>query len=343
MAMLRLANGRIVNTNDLNWSPSAGGGTMYDATRLHAAPFAPPPVRAPLPGLTTRKVTSVPIGPDGNPVVGHPVPTFQTGMLGRISPPSVLGPAHFARMNANDIIGGGPEPKVTQAPAPHVIDAVNPLDASRLGLTRSSPASAPDLLTGSGRSTALPFPLQGFRRPTVEGNAPAFGGGGGSTPQPVPIIEGRDQAWVDQGPDMEALKKVAEGGLINGAGPRNGSAFRAGWGSTGWTFDRPELAPARVPLPRERPSSPPPVRGTLRPITFKRGDTVGKLAKERGMTVTSFADLYGIANPDRIYAGDTVTPRAPMPRMPARSVRPPPQLRPPRETADEIWAEAKGY
>ena len=69
---------------------------------------------------------------------------------------------------------------------------------------------------------------------------------------------------------------------------------------------------------------------------------MGKLAKARGMTVTSFADLYGIANPNRIYAGDTVTPRpAPTPRRPPPSVRPP-QTKP-RETADEVWYEAKGY
>jgi hypothetical protein len=125
---------------------------------------------------------------------------------------------------------------------------------------------------------------------------------------------------------------------LNGAGPQYGSAYRPesnGWGSNGYTY-------AWMNNDITAPSSPPPVRGTLGPITFRKGDTVSKLAKARGMTVTSFADHYGIANPNRIYAGDTVTARpAPMPRLPPLSVRQP-QARP-RETADSVWYEAKGY
>jgi LysM repeat protein len=75
---------------------------------------------------------------------------------------------------------------------------------------------------------------------------------------------------------------------------------------------RGAMPPAGIPLtgvapPRNRPA-PPQVPGA---ITFKRGDTVSKLAKQRGMTTASFADLFGIKNPNKIYAGQTVFRQAP--------------------------------
>ena len=95
--------------------------------------------------------------------------------------------------------------------------------------------------------------------------------------------------------------------------------------------------------------TPPPIPGA---ITFKRGDTVSELAKRLGMTTASFADRYGISNPNKIRAGDTVVPLPPvMPRMPppgmvrsGPSVLAVPLPRPrPRESFDQVWAEAKGY
>lgn len=93
------------------------------------------------------------------------------------------------------------------------------------------------------------------------------------------------------------------------------------------------------PMPRVRPIPPAQIpltsitggKGTVPqipgPITFKEGDTVGKLAKGLGMTVSSFSDLYGIANPNKIYAGATVTPQIPtMPRMPSPAQRTPPMV-----------------
>jgi len=73
-------------------------------------------------------------------------------------------------------------------------------------------------------------------------------------------------------------------------------------------------APPSIPMPRNRPAPPMP-SGTLGPITFKRGDTVSQLARDRGMTVKSFADLFGISNPDKIRAGQTVVPSVPVPRV----------------------------
>lgn len=72
-------------------------------------------------------------------------------------------------------------------------------------------------------------------------------------------------------------------------------------------------APPSIPMPRNRPAPPTPA-GTLGPITFRKGDTVSQLARDRGMTVKSFADLFGIKDPNKIYAGQTVVPSVPVPR-----------------------------
>jgi hypothetical protein len=82
---------------------------------------------------------------------------------------------------------------------------------------------------------------------------------------------------------------------------------------------------------------------------------VSKLAKQRGMTVSSFSDLFGIANPNKIRAGQTVfrqAPPVPMQRPMALSRGPTPPVPRPRpmqrtaasqgETFDSVWAEARG-
>lgn len=115
------------------------------------------------------------------------------------------------------------------------------------------------------------------------------------------------------------------------------------------------IPPARIPLTSVSPGGGvPQVPGA---ITFKKGDTVSALAKRLGMTTSSFADRYGITNPNKIKAGETVFTRPPvMPRMPPASMnRAPPQIPMPRprpnfqrspasqgETFDSVWAEARG-
>lgn len=113
------------------------------------------------------------------------------------------------------------------------------------------------------------------------------------------------------------------------------------------------IPPAKIPLTSV---APPKVTGAVPTIpgaiTFRKGDTVSALAKRLGMTTSSFADRYGIANPNKIYAGQTVTPvGAPVPRMPPAGLMrsgpsapavPLPRPRP-RESFDQVWAEAKGY
>jgi hypothetical protein len=178
---------------------------------------------------------------------------------------------------------------------PKYQDRLPPNDGGEAGFLQafgpgaSNPAlTAIDQLSGSGRNTAMPFPLMGFNQPRYS--------------EPIDITI------------------------------RGGSKM--------------------LPMPRNRPA-PPQVPGA---ITFKRGDTVSKLAKQRGMTTASFADLFGIANPNKIRAGQTVfrqAPPVPMQQRPmalSRGPTPPvPRPRPMQRTAasqgetfDSVWAEARG-
>lgn len=177
----------------------------------------------------------------------------------------------------------------------------------------------------------------------------------------VAMPPGARPASVDQA--FAALGIQPSGGLGRGQPVRSAVADPFGTHTTGGYQDRlptnageaeflaafgPEAAPgsavtainnaAPVPMPRIRPIPPAmtPLTAVVPPsvpaprsnapgsITFKKGDTVGALAKKYSMTVSSFADRYGISNPNRIYAGDTVTTRAPaLPRLPPPSVRAP--------------------
>lgn len=60
-----------------------------------------------------------------------------------------------------------------------------------------------DQLTGSGRSTASPFPMPSFRSPLY---SPPMDSGNS-------LVGPRDQAWVDQGPDMAALGAISSAGV----------------------------------------------------------------------------------------------------------------------------------
>jgi LysM repeat protein len=314
---------------------------MYDGTYPASSP--PPGVSRVTPeGLNVYSRPTVAIGPDGNPVTmarsGGPgvgntwanvasAPPVQTAS--RPAPPvsapktggnffDFLGTA-FSNKQPPVYTADNPPPRAPSSPIPGgpTIDATNPIDLYRLGLSPSKPQPAAlgaidDMLGGSGRSTGQPFPLMGFNRPMM----PARSGGS-------PLIGPRDQQWVNEGPDMAALDAITKGAKPN------------------------------VALPRARPS-PPQIPGA---ITFKKGDTVSALAKQRGMTVASFADLFGIANPNKIKAGQTVFRQAPpVPRMPPAGLSRGPVAPVPRtpsplmqrtpasqgETFDRVWAEARG-
>lgn len=188
-----------------------------DYSKLLWTPFGNSPTNtfdrnnAPLPGLTSRSVQTLRVDQNGNPIM-PPKPSFQAGMLGRgLSPvwennaPGDISTA--AAMNANDVVRDIPASRQSQP----YIDATNPIDMfKQFGIMPSAPQNpalgAIDDLTGSGRSTASPFPLPSFRSPLY---SPAMDSGN----SPAPLIGTRDQAWVDQGPDMAALNAITAAGV----------------------------------------------------------------------------------------------------------------------------------
>ena len=179
-----------------------------DYSKLLWTPFGNSPTNtfdrnnAPLPGLTSRSVSTVPIDPmTGNPIMQPSGPSFQAGMRGRgLSPvwannsPGDIQSA--SAMNANDTVRDIP------ASSQPYIDATNPIDMfKQFGIMPSAPPNpaigAIDQLTGSGRSTASPFPMPAFRShlysPTMRPGVPMSERNPG---------DWQVQAWLKQGSTM---------------------------------------------------------------------------------------------------------------------------------------------
>lgn len=284
--LLNSARQQLVRLPDgtLTLAPQFGQATSLDEIYRGMYPVTPPAPTAP---LISRSVSTVPVDMNGNPIVtsstgpgfsaptagatmaeqrsgSRPAVTIGSQPAGTVAMPPGARPASvnqaFAQMNRPpDIIQNIPPPSLPSAQP--TIDATNPIDISRLGLTTSPFATVPAVAA-------------------IEQAAPPSG----SFPMPRPL-------------------PLGFGPLA--ANPPASIPLTALTGPTG--------APS-IPLPRNRPA--PPVRtGTLGPITFQRGDTVSQLARDRGMTVKSFADLFGIKDPNKIRAGDTVMPSVPQPRM----------------------------
>jgi hypothetical protein len=297
-------------------APQFGGPTSLDAIYGGILPSGP----------TTRQVSTTPVirsprdpvgyGADWNNLNGMvagawggaPPPVQTAGARPAIT--EGVQPAGTVQMPpgarpANIPMPGNIQPMQTaQAPNPRsrpifpAWDPFNPntpKDQSRLptdmayltGPGDQNPAlEAIDQLTGSGRSTALPFPLPAYRQPTY-----------------VPPVE-----------------ITVNGGQPNIPTPPG--PFRA----------RPQTPYMTSPSYMTTP-----VAGQGNSITFKKGDTVWDLARDRGMTVNAFADLYGLSNPGKIRAGQTVTMRAPIPRTPPPAMRATTQSTArPKLTADEF-------
>lgn len=194
------------------------------------------------------------------------------------------------------------------------------------------------------RPASVPLPSSRPPRPPQVAQAGMFGRGNGGywsgalkDQERLPFNDGGEAAFLTAfGPDAAPSPAV--------------TAIDEAAGMPPLPRVRP-IPEAKIPLASVVPPKPaggPPAL-PAGAITFRKGDTVSALAKRLGMTTTSFSDLYGIANPNRIRAGDTVAPRAPiMPRMPpaglmrsASSPPPVPRQRP-RESSEQIWLEAKG-
>jgi hypothetical protein len=318
MPLVRLQNGTVVDTNQLAWQ---GGGTMFDATRIQS-PFTPPPMPAPTQGLTTRKVNTVPVDMYGNPVAQAPRSNFGQGVGNSWSSVASAAPVQSVRT------GMLPYPPDSPAPRPNT-----------------------GLGGGPWQAIASASPVQGYP--------------GASPSQQTALagMFGRGQGgyWSGALKDQAQLppNDGGEAGFLQAFGPQADPSAAV------TAIDQAAPMP---PLPRIRPIPPAqiPLTSITAPsggvpqvpgaITFKKGDTVSALAKRLGMTTSSFADRYGITNPNKIRAGETVFTRPPvMPRMPPASMnRAPPQIPMPRprptqrtpssqgETFDSVWAEARG-
>jgi hypothetical protein len=290
---------------------------MYDGTYPASSP--PPGVSRVTPeGLNVYSRPTVAIGPDGNPVTA-PRGFGPSGVGNSWSSVASAPPVNSPR--------GGMLPFPPDTPPPRNYTGLG-------GGPWQSMASAPPVQTSSPRQQTL---LAGM-----------FGRGQGG------YWSGalKDQAQLPSNDGGEA-------GFLQAFGP--GASPNPALDAIDVTINGGRRMP---PMPRMRPAfagiapqgagSPPQVPGA---ITFKKGDTVSKLAKQRGMTVSSFADLFGIANPNKIRAGQTVFRQAPPVPMPGRPMAlsrgpvppiprtPSPMQRTPAsvgETFDSVWAEARG-
>jgi hypothetical protein len=331
-----------------NWLPPEA---IYQG--MYPAPTRPAGVSRVTPeGLNVYSRPTVAIGPDGNPVtaprgvgpsgVGNtwssvasarPVNSPRGGMLP--FPPDTPPPRNYTGL------GGGPWRSIAGA---------SPVQtAARPSRTVSPLPQGPTPRMGYD-------PLTGEYKPIGPGSSYLLGEQAG----PVGgIVSGKNEtrlgyAGFPPDPTNPALGAIED--QLNPSGRSTGFPFPL------MGFNQPRYSePIDItirggskmpPMPRNRPA-PPQVPGA---ITFKRGDTVSKLAKQRGMTVSSFADLFGIANPNKIRAGQTVfrqAPPVPMQQRPmalSRGPTPPvPRPRPMQRTAssrgetfDSVWAEARG-
>jgi hypothetical protein len=329
-----------------NWLPPA---EIYQG--MYPTPATPPGVSRVTPeGLNVYSRPTVAIGPDGNPVGGPPRGSFGVG--NSWSSVASASPVNSPR--------GGMLPFPPDTPPPRNYTGLGG------GPWQSMASASPVQTAGRPSQSVSPLPqgptprmgydpLTGEYKPIGPGSSYLLGEQAG----PVGgIVSGKNEtrlgyAGLPPDPTNPALGAIED--QMNPSGRSTGFPFPL------MGFNQPiHREPIDItiqggnkmpPMPRARPS-PPQIPGA---ITFKSGDTVSELAKQRGMTTASFADLFGISNPNKIKAGQTVfrqAPPVPMQRPMALSRGPMPPVPRPRpmqrtassqgETFDSVWAEARG-
>lgn len=285
-----------------------------------------PPAMSSPPPLVSRSVNTVPIDANGNPII--PKPGFTADDMSK---------TRAQQSGARPAVTVGTQPAGTVTMPPGVRPA-------SVGLPKPPVPPQQTLLAGMfGRgnggywSGALKDQAQ---LPPNDGGEAGFlqAFGPGATNPALTAIDQLTGSGQSSFPRPLPLAFAPRGGIDPATIPLPGPVIPLAGGP---------------PVPRPA-GAPPPIPGA---ITFKKGDTVSALAKRLGMTTSSFADRYGIANPNKIRAGQTVVPQAPvMPRMPPAGLnRAPPQVPMPRqrpnfqrtpasqgETFDSVWAEARG-
>jgi hypothetical protein len=235
---------------------------------------------APLPGLATRSVPTFAVDMEGQPIIGGK---------------DALATAVEQRGGRDGFLAY-PEYQVASA----------------------TPANGPAFGGGWGSDG---FVLPGMNREMLVAQAPAprqrpaFGP---TVHDPFQtILEDKDQTRL---PTNAGEREFMAAFYPNAANPAVAATEQMAGGGVPMPRPRPGFVQPFTPsarlraAPQQQPG-PSPATGS---ITFRRGDTVENLARGRGMTTNEFAAHYGIADPNRIFAGQTVNPgggRAPAPQQ----------------------------
>jgi nucleoid-associated protein YgaU len=317
--LLNAARQQLVKLPDGTYvqAPQFGGSTNID--ELYKGIY-PPALSAP--PLVSRSVNTVPIDPTTGSPVGFTAPTMaatrteQTGLrpaitqgtqpAGTATLPPGARPASVDRAFA--------QMQVPQVPQPGMF-------GRGLGSTVADPFGTRVANQDQSRLPANDGGEAGFLSTFYPSASPsAVTAIDNAAPVPMPRVRPIPPAMTP----LTALTGglVPTGETLPGGTNFDGSPVKI-------------LAPPAVPGPRNAGN-----------YTIKSGDTLGALAKRFGTTVNQLANANGISNPNKIRAGATLNLgylAPPVPRMPPAALgRVPQQQSRPRETFDQIWAEARG-
>jgi hypothetical protein len=362
-ALLQSAQQQLVRMPDgtLVPMPQFGGATSVEEIYRGIIPSAPQPS-----GLTARSVNTVPIDPmTGNPIPPGPSRSDNANSWltaqGRF-----LDPSWDQQPQPTQLAGWQAGPRSGAQPA--ITQGVPPAGSSQMAAARPPSLPVPpnnfQLLPGGQPPTqvAQAMPPQ---MPMPKPNFPIRADGQGrfnAPPGPIDLLAKNQDRLPTNAGEAEFMAAF-------GPQPPMPPAVAAATAQAGG-----------VPLPRARPTPPmPPPRmpmakhpslsRSLTPtgdtlagatnfdgspvqilapqqpgaITVQRGDTATALAKRLGMSVPQFAAAYGIKNPDRLYAGETLRPGG-MQSMPApRQQNAAPQRRAPIPQPPQNNQPSRGY
>jgi hypothetical protein len=312
-ALLQSAQQQLVRMPDgtLVPMPQFGGATSVEEIYRGIIPSAPQPS-----GLTARSVNTVPI----DPTTGNPMPPRQQLAGWQAGPRS------------------GSQPAITQG--------VPPAGSSQMAAARppSLPVPPNDFqLLGGGQPTQvaqamppqMPMPKPLFPiRPDGQGrfNAP---------PGPIDLLAKNQDRLPTNAGEAEFMAAF-------GPQPPMPPAVAAIDGAIMPPMPRarptPPMPPPRMPMARPNfPASAPAQDMQPGAITVQRGDTATALAKKLGMSVPQFAAAYGIKNPDRLYAGETLRPGGMQPAPTRQPQQAAPQRRTPIPQPPQNNQPSRGY
>jgi hypothetical protein len=334
-ALLQSAQQQLVRMPDgtLVPMPQFGGATSVEEIYRGIIPSAPQPS-----GLTARSVNTVPIDPlTGNPIPPRPqlagwqagprsgsqpaitqgVPPAGSSQMAAARPPSLPVPPN----NFQLLPGGQPPTQVAQAMPPQM-----PMPRPNFPIRADQ----------QGRFNAPPGPIDLLaknqdRLPTNAGEAEFMAAFGPQPPMPPAVAAATAQAGGIPLPRARPAPPMPPPRMPMAKHPALSRSL-APTGDTLVGATNFDGSPVQILAPQQ-PGA----------ITVQRGDTATALAKRLGMSVPQFAAAYGIKNPDRLYAGETLRPGG-MQSMPApRQQNAAPQRRAPIPQPPQNNQPSRGY